>query len=50
MGSDPSAYPKRWRPVFEWLLAELHQAGEVSARKFSRELSSSDYVPEARAA
>lgn len=50
MGCDPSAYPKRWRPVFEWLLSELHQAGEVAARKFSRALSNSDYVPEARAA
>lgn len=50
MGCDPSAYPKRWKPVFEWLLAEMNQAGEVAARQLSRALSNVDGFPEARAA
>lgn len=50
MGCDPSAYPKRWKPVFEWLLMELNQAGEVAARQFSRVLSNGGGFHEARAA
>lgn len=50
MGCDPSAYPKRWKMVFEWLLAEMNQAGEVAARQFSRALSNGGGFPEARAA
>lgn len=50
MGCDPSAYPKRWKPVFEWLLTELHQAGEVAARRLSWALSGSEEVSQKRAA
>ena len=50
MGCDPSAYPKRWKPVFEWLLMELNQVGEVAARRFSHALSNGSRFPEARAA
>ncbi|MFI8573504.1 hypothetical protein ACIGEO_18595 [Stenotrophomonas bentonitica] len=36
---DPSDYAKRWKAVFEWLLAEMHQAGEIAACQFARVLS-----------
>lgn len=32
-------YPKRWKPVFEWLLAELHEASDRAARQFAWALS-----------
>lgn len=50
VGCHRSDYPKRWKGVFEWLLAELNHAGEVAARQFSRALSSHDGEPRARAA
>lgn len=46
----PTDYPKRWKPVFEWLLAELNQAGEIAARQLSRALSSLDQSAQPRAA
>ncbi|WP_312681334.1 hypothetical protein [Stenotrophomonas chelatiphaga] len=50
VGCHRSGYPKRWKPVFEWLLAGLNQAGEVAARKFSHALSNGDGLQQARAA
>jgi len=50
MGCDESDYPKRWKGVFEWLLGELHQASEVSARQLSRALSNWDQGEMPRAA
>ncbi|HFF6216669.1 hypothetical protein [Stenotrophomonas maltophilia] len=50
MGTDSPAYMRRWKPVYEWLLAELHQSGEVAARQFSRALSDTDVVPKLLAA
>jgi len=50
MGCHPVDYPKRWRQVFEWLLAELNQAGDRAARQFSRALSNHESPPQARAA
>lgn len=35
--------------MFEWLVAELNQAGEVAARKFFRALSNHDGPHKARA-
>lgn len=46
----PTNYPKRWKPVFEWLLAELNQAGEAAARQLSRALSNCDEPAQPRAA
>lgn len=39
MGFDPSDYPKRWKLVFEWLLAALHEASDRAARQFAKALS-----------
>lgn len=39
MGCDPSDYPKRWRGVYEWLLAELHQASDEAGRQLARVFS-----------
>jgi len=50
IGCDPSAYPKRWKGVFEWLLAELHQESEVAARKLSRALGGDWFHAQPRAA
>jgi len=50
MGTDSPAYMRRWKPVYEWLLAELHQSGEVAARQFSRALSDAEVAPNLRAA
>lgn len=50
MDCHPSDYPKRWKTVFEWLLAELNHAGEQAARQFSRALSNSEREPQPRAA
>lgn len=50
MDCHPTDYPKRWKPVFEWLLAELNHAGEQAARQFSRALSNSEHEPQPRAA
>lgn len=50
VGCHRSDYPKRWKPVFEWLLAELNQAGEMAARNFARALSNHDRPQQARAA
>lgn len=46
----PTDYPKRWKPVFEWLLAELNHAGETAARQLSRALSDRDQPAQPRAA
>ncbi len=50
IGCDPSAYPKRWKGVFEWLLAELHQESEVAARQHSRALGGDWFHTQPRAA
>lgn len=50
MGCDPSAYPKRWKAVFEWLLAELHRSSEIAARQFDRALSNVECSEGTRAA
>lgn len=50
MGCDVSDYPKRWKGVFEWLLAELHQESEVAARKLSRALGGDWFHAQPRAA
>ncbi|MDV3469027.1 hypothetical protein RZA67_09825 [Stenotrophomonas sp. C3(2023)] len=50
MGCHPSDYPKRWKPVFEWLLSELNREVDIAARQLSRALSNSDRTPQARAA
>lgn len=39
MGCDPSDYPKRWRGVYEWLLARTNEVGENNAKQFNRVLS-----------
>ncbi len=50
VGCHRSDYPKRWKPVYEWLLAEMNQAGEIAARHFARALSNREWPPQARAA
>lgn len=50
MGCDISDYPKRWKGVFEWLLAELHQESEVAARILSRALGGDWFHAQPRAA
>jgi len=39
MGCDPSDYAKRWKAVFEWLLAEMQRAGEIAAIQLACVLS-----------
>ncbi|MFI8570471.1 hypothetical protein ACIGEO_02975 [Stenotrophomonas bentonitica] len=50
IGCHRSDYPKRWKDVFEWLLAEMNQSGEIASRQFSRAMSNHDGGPQARAA
>lgn len=50
MGTDSPAYMRRWKPVYEWLLAELNHAGEAAAKRLSRALSNVDHDPRSRAA
>lgn len=50
MGTDSSADTRRWKPVYEWQLAELHQAGEVAMRRFSRVLSNAYWAEQPHAA
>lgn len=39
VGCDPSDYPRRWKPVFEWLLEGKKENSERAARDFDRILS-----------
>lgn len=50
MGTDSPAYMRRWKPVYEWILSELHQAGEIAGRQFARALASTENGPRAHAA
>lgn len=50
MGTDSPAYMRGWKPVSEWLLAELNHAGRAAAKQLSRALSNADYEPRSRAA
>jgi len=50
MDVDAAAYLRRWKPVYEWLLGELHHVGERAARQLSRALSCADQSVIPRAA
>lgn len=36
IGCDPSDYPRRWKPVFEWILVRAKDASEAAAQALDR--------------